>query len=305
MTDRLHYTSHSLDRNHLQRKISIEVLLENDEGLILPVWRSRNLFQFTDDQARVSMFSHTELSFDPEELIFLGYYQSNPIFTIDYSPMELEDIDWLQPDYKFEEVRKLISTIDKEEASLLAYARGMLTWHRNHLFCGACGNPTSPQSNGHERKCISEACGKVAYPRVDPAVIVLIEKDFDGVQKCLLGSSKRYPTGMYSTLAGFVEPGESLEMTVQREMMEEVGLKVTDIRYQASQPWPFPTSLMLGFFATATDTQLDLDTDEVQEARWFSREELRSLSAAGQIHLSRPDSIAHYLITKWMVQTVS
>lgn len=302
MTDGLYYTSHSLDRDHLQRKVSIEVLLENDQGLILPVWRSRNLFQYTNDQARISMFSHKELSFDAEELIFLGYYQSNPIFTIDYSPLELEDIDWFEPDYRFEEVRKLISTIDKEEASLLAYARGMLTWHRNHLFCGACGNPTVSQSNGHERKCISEACGKVAYPRVDPAVIVLIEKDFDGVQKCLLGRSKRYPPGMYSTLAGFVEPGESLEMTVKREMMEEVGLDVTDIRYQASQPWPFPTSLMLGFFATATDSTLNLDTNEVQEARWFTREELKSLSASAQIHLSRQDSIAHYLITSWMNQ---
>ncbi|MCE7991897.1 MAG: NAD(+) diphosphatase [Roseivirga sp.] len=300
MINQLHYISHSLDRDHLQRHVSIELLLSQGESLILPVWRSRNLFLISEEQTQIQMLHHTELSFDPEELIFLGHYRSKPLFTIDYSPLELDDIDWMQPDYRFEEVRKLITAIDKEEASLLAYARGMLTWHRNHLFCGACGNPTVSQSNGHERKCISDLCGKVAYPRVDPAVIVLIEKDFDGIQKCLLGRSKRYPTGMYSTLAGFVEPGESLEMTVKREMMEEVGIEVTDIRYQASQPWPFPTSLMLGFFATATSTELTLDTDEVEEARWFSREELKALSASGQIHLSRRDSIAHYLITTWM-----
>lgn len=302
MIDQLHYISHSLDRDHLQRQVSIELLLSQGEGLILPVWRSRNLFLVSEEQTQIRMLHHTELSFDHEELIFLGHYQSKPIFTIDYSPLELEDIDWMQPQYRFEEVRKLITAIDKEEASLLAYARGMLTWHRNHLFCGACGNPTVSQSNGHERKCISDTCGKVAYPRVDPAVIVLIEKDFNGIQKCLLGRSKRYPEGMYSTLAGFVEPGESLEMTVKREMMEEVGLEVTDIRYQASQPWPFPTSLMLGFFATATSTELSLDTDEVEEARWFSRDELKALSASGQIHLSRQDSIAHYLISSWMNQ---
>lgn len=296
----LYYTSHALDRDHLHRKVSIEYILQGSDGLILPVWRSRNLFQITSGQARISMLSHKQLNFDPDDLIFLGYYQSKPLFTIDYSPLELEDIDWLEQDYRFEEVRKLIATIDKEQASLLAYARGMLTWHRNHLFCGACGNPTVSQSNGHERKCISEACGKVAYPRVDPAVIVLIEKDFDGVQKCLLGRSRRYPSGMYSTLAGFVEPGESLEMAVIREMKEEVGLDVSDIRYQASQPWPFPTSLMLGFFATATSESITLDTNEVEEALWFSRSELKDLSASGQIHLSRADSIAHYLITEWM-----
>lgn len=296
----LYYTSQVLDRDHLKRKVSIELLLESNDSLILPVWRSRNLFEVSTGEARISMLSHKQLNFDPDELIFLGHYQSRPLFTIDYSPLELDDIDWLRPEYQFEEVRKLIATIDKEQASLLAYARAMLTWHRNHLFCGACGNPTVSQSNGHERKCINAACGKVAYPRVDPAVIVLIEKDFGGIQKCLLGRSKRYPPGMYSTLAGFVEPGESLEMAVMREMKEEVGLEVSHIRYQASQPWPFPTSLMLGFFATATSASLQLDTDEVEEARWFSREELKSLSLSGQIHLSRKDSIAHYLITRWM-----
>lgn len=302
MPEKLHYTSHLLDRDHLQRKVSIEVLLAQGEGLILPVWRSRNLFQLNGEEAQISMISHRELSFDPEELIFLGHYESKPLFTIDYSPIELDEIDWMRPDYRFEEVRKLITSINKDEASLLAYARGMLTWHRNHLFCGACGNPTVSQSNGHERKCISDTCGKVNYPRVDPAVIVLIEKDFDGTPKCLLGRSQRYPEGMYSTLAGFVEPGESLEMTVKREMMEEVGLEVTNIRYQASQPWPFPTSLMLGFFATAITEEINLDTDEVEEARWFTRQELKELSAEGKIHLSRYDSIAHFLITSWMNQ---
>lgn len=300
MKEHLHYTSHLLDRDHLQRKESTEQILKQQKGRILPIWRSRNLFELEAGKTSISMLHTSEIAFDPEELIFLGKFNSQALFTLDLSPMELEDIEWLKAKHHFEEVRKLISSIDKDEASLLAYARGMHTWHRNHLFCGACGKPTTPRSNGHERQCIGNACGKVNYPRVDPAVIVLIEKDFDGVQKCLLGRTKRYPEGMYSTLAGFVEPGESLEMTVKREMMEEVGLPVTNIRYQASQPWPFPTSLMLGFYATAQSEQVKLDTDEVQEARWFSRAELRELSASGQIHLSRPDSIAHYLISSWV-----
>lgn len=300
MNEQLYYTSSMLDRDHLQRKVSIETLLQEKEGFILPIWRSRNLFELQEEETSVAMLGQNEVAFDPEELIFLGYYQSSPIYAIDYSSIELDEIDWFKPSYQFEEVRKLITAINKEEASLLAYARGMLTWHRNHLFCGKCGNPTVSQSNGHERKCISDLCGKVAYPRVDPAVIVLIEKDFDGVQKCLLGRSERYPEGMYSTLAGFVEPGESLEMTVEREMMEEVGLKVTNVRYQASQPWPFPTSLMLGFYATATTDEIELDRHEVEEARWFSREELKSLSAANEVILSRKDSIANYLITSWL-----
>jgi NAD+ diphosphatase len=300
MNQHLHYTSHLLDRDHLQRKESTEQILKQKKGRILPIWRSRNLFEMEAGKASICMLHTSEIAFDPEELIFLGNFKSQALFTLDLSAMELDDIRWLKANHHFEEVRKLIGSIDKEEASLLAYARGMHTWHRNHLFCGACGKPTSPQSNGHERKCMSAACGKVSYPRVDPAVIVLIEKDFNGVQKCLLGRTNRYPEGMYSTLAGFVEPGESLEMTVQREMMEEVGIEVTNIRYQASQPWPFPTSLMLGFYATATSDQVRLNTDEVAEARWFSRAELQELSASGEILLSRPDSIAHYLISSWI-----
>jgi len=301
MSKELYYTSTALDRNPDYRKVPLTDLLAHSEALVLPLWRSRNLFEIDGNETRVIWLSPGQFTDQDLEWHFLGYYQNAPLFSLDFSGHSLESLTWLKPNQRFEEVRKFITAIPHEEASLLAYARGMMTWHRNHCFCGKCGSETNIKSNGHERKCSNKDCGKVAYPRVDPAVIVLVEHTFeDGIERCLLGRSDRYPAGMYSTLAGFVEPGESLEMTVKREMMEEVGLEVDNIRYVASQPWPFPTSLMLGFHASARHTEVTLDTDEVAEARWFSRVELKKLSEAGDIELSRIDSIARHLITTWL-----
>lgn len=297
----LFYASDALDRNPENRKIPLTELIAQQDSRVLPIWRSRNLFQIEEATAQVVLFSPEFFNNLEVEWLFLGHYDNAPLFAIDFSTHELTALEWLNERHRFEEVRRLISSLSNEEASLLAYARGMMTWHRNHRFCGKCGHPTQSQSNGHERKCTNPDCGKVAYPRVDPAVIVLIEHTFeDGIDRCLLGRTERYPAGMYSTLAGFVEPGETLETTVRREMMEEVGLEVEDIRYIASQPWPFPTSLMMGFFAKASHTNISLDTREVAEARWFSRQELLEKSASDEIKLSRIDSIANHLITTWL-----
>ena len=301
MSKALYYTSTSLDRNPVDRKIPIAELLAHPEARVVPLWRSRNLFESLDNQIQIAWYTPERFISQDMDWLFLGRYKNAPVFALDFSSSLMESLTWVQSNQHFEEVRKLINAIPGEEASLLAYARGMMTWHRNHAFCGKCGSKTEIRSNGHERKCTNPDCGKVAYPRVDPAVIVLIEHTFeDGIDRCLLGRSDRYPPGMYSTLAGFVEPGESLEMTVKREMMEEVGLVVDNIRYIASQPWPFPTSLMMGFHATAQHTDITLDTNEVGEARWFSREELKKGAASGDIELSRIDSIARHLITNWI-----
>ncbi len=300
----LYYASEVLDRNPDYRNTSLAELKAHPNDQVIPIWRSRNLFELSEQEVRVVHFSTDQFNAQDQEWLFLGMKDEAPVFALDFSSHELEALPWLEEKHQFEEVRRVFTNLSKEEASLLAYARGMMTWHRNHQFCGKCGSPTLPQSNGHERKCTNSACGKVAYPRVDPAVIVLIEHRFDdGIERCLLGRSNRYPEVMYSTLAGFVEPGESLEMTVRREMMEEVGLEVDNIHYIASQPWPFPTSLMLGFYATASHTHIRLDTNEVAEAKWFSRQELKEKSASGEINLSRIDSIANHLITNWISNT--
>ena len=301
MDQQLHYISNALDRAHELRKESIENLLD-EHARILPIWRSRNLFDFSQDLPRIALLETSLLTpLNHEELLLLGSFQGQRVFALDYSVHEPESLSWFEETQRFEGVREMIASISIEEANLLAYARAMMTWHRNHAFCGRCGSPTRSKNNGHERICTNPSCQHVSYPRVDPAVIVLIERKFeDGIERCLLARNKRSTAGMYSTLAGFVEPGESLEMTVEREMMEEAGIAVNNIRYMASQPWPFPSSLMMGFFATAQSADIVLDEDELSEARWFSRDELHQLSKAGEIHLSREDSIARYLIRTWM-----
>src|SRR5262249_4560440 len=154
--------------------------------------------------------------------------------------------------------------------SLLAYARGLMHWHARHGFCGVCGSRTESASAGHVRKCTNPDCGASHFPRTDPAVIMLVH---DG-DKALLGRQKVWPQGMYSTLAGFVEPGESLEETVRREVYEETGIAVGEVVYHSSQPWPFPASLMIGFHAEARSRTINRVDSELEDAGWFSRAEL-------------------------------
>ena len=190
-----------------------------------------------------------------------------------------------------------VGLIDRDEGGALAYARAMTHWHATHLYCGACGAPTESREGGHIRVCTNESCAKHHFPRTDPAVIMLVEKG----DRCLLGRKSEWAQGRYSTLAGFVEPGESLEDAVRREVMEETGVVVSDVEYHSSQPWPFPASLMLGFFCKAETEAIHRNDKELEDARWFTREELN----AGQGGLGiapRPISIARRLIDDWLSQ---
>ena len=175
-----------------------------------------------------------------------------------------------------------------------ALAAFMGFWHRRHQLCGSCGSATRVENGGHLRCCSDEACGQQFFPNMDPAVIVLIEHE----ERCLLGRQSRWPDAMYSVLAGFVEPGESLEAAVAREVHEEVGLVVEEITYHASQPWLFPNSLMLGFTARALSTQLDLSADELEAADWYTREYVR----AHPEMLPHSTSIAYRLIQDWLAR---
>jgi NAD+ diphosphatase len=178
------------------------------------------------------------------------------------------------------------------DAGLMVHAVGLANWHATHTHCPRCGAPTRSAKGGAVRVCDSD--GSEHFPRTDPAMIVLVH---DGGDRCLLGRQPSWPAGRYSTLAGFVEPGESAEQAVVREVLEETGVLVRDVTYSSSQPWPFPASLMLGFSARADADAQPVATDgELEDARWFHRDELRDGSAM----LPTPVSIAYKLITDWV-----
>jgi len=190
-------------------------------------------------------------------------------------------------------LRELGADLGDLDAGLLAQAIGILEWHERNRFSPLSGAPTTIERAGWAQR--DPETGIEIFPRTDPAVIMLVH---DGAGRVVLGRQAVWPPGRFSILAGFVEPGESLEAAVAREVAEEVGLTVTDIRYVASQPWPFPQSLMLGFVARALDEELRIDDDEIEEARWFSREELRS--GTGPQALPPVVSIARHIIDRWV-----
>jgi len=191
-------------------------------------------------------------------------------------------------------LRDVGANLSDAEAGLFAHAAALEQWHARHLRCPLCGAATVVALAGHIRRCVDD--GSEHYPRTDPAVIMLVT---DGDDRCLLGRQPSWPAARMSTLAGYVEAGETLEHAVVREVFEEVGIRVGDVRYVASQPWPFPSSLMLAFTATATTTELTIDGDEIAEARWFSREELRTAITGRSLRLPMSASVAFYLIDGW------
>lgn len=193
------------------------------------------------------------------------------------------------------DLRSIGPVLPPHEAGLLASARALLHWHGTHRFCGSCGGATLATDAGHARHC--PACGRDHFPRTDPAVIVLVTHE----DQALLGRSPRFPPGMYSTLAGFVEPGESLEQAVEREIFEESGVRLETIQYRSSQPWPFPQSLMLGFRAQAVSTELKIDQDELEDALWIPRDILADPERS-PVLLPREDSIARFLIEEWLAE---
>lgn len=182
-------------------------------------------------------------------------------------------------------------------SGLYAYARAVALWRERSRFCGRCGAPTLAARGGHTARCGDASCGLEQFPRLDPAVIVLVT---DG-ERCLLGRQAGWPARQYSTLAGFVEPGESLEDALHREVGEEAGVRLCNVRYQASQPWPFPCSLMVGFRAEASDASIRLG-DELEDARWFQVDALLEAIACGDLRASSPISISFRLLRDWIAE---
>lgn len=219
--------------------------------------------------------------------IFLGTHGGAPYAAVVVSRVEQE----FQPT----SIRVLAPMLSVEELSLGIHAVAMARWLQTHVYCSRCGEYLYAESGGHLLRC--PECGAQHFPRTDPAVIMLITDDQD---RALLARNPTWPEGRFSTLAGFVEPGESLEDTVRREVAEEVGVQVGEVSYLASQPWPFPSSLMLGFFGRALTTDIVPDEDEIAEARWFTREELRDLGTSNEVVLPPAKvSISRWLIERW------
>ncbi|MFQ6018666.1 MAG: NAD(+) diphosphatase [Kiloniellaceae bacterium] len=298
------YSGLGLDRSEGLRRDAAWLAgrLADPETRFVPVWRARNLVSAADAPraAWLRGAKAAGLLERAAETVFLGHDGETAYFAIDLTPLRQPDADpAIAESGVFKDLRAVGPLLARREGAILAYARGLVYWHRRHRFCGVCGSPTTSTQGGHVRRCTSAGCGAEHFPRTDPAVIMLVQ---DG-DRCVLGRQKAWPEGMHSALAGFVEPGESLEEAVAREVYEEVGLTVTGITYHSSQPWPFPASLMLGFHARSRHRPLEINPNELAHARWYARAELRASPEDDSFRLPRRDSIARRLIEDWLAAT--
>jgi NAD+ diphosphatase len=257
---------------------------------VIPVWNSRSLIADAGEPHAVfvGLDAVPAGRHSAEHLILLGRIETTSYFTYEYESIEPPA---LIPESRFEDLRNVASLLQPGEAGLLGYARALISWRRRHRFCGTCGTRTLAAKSGHVLVCTDPSCRTEQFPRLDPAIIVLVS---DG-ERALLGRQATWPVGRYSTIAGFVEPGESLEDAVTREVYEETGVRVDTIEYHSSQPWPFPASLMLGFTAHAVTDEVNLHDQELEDARWFTRDDI----AAGKPLLPPSQSISFRLIEHW------
>jgi NAD+ diphosphatase len=263
---------------------------------LVVVWRTRNLV-LPGESPAARFIEPDRLAHLDGPRIYLGDLEGTPYFALDVSALDETDLPrHVDAAASFVDLRSIGPALPREQGGLLAYARGLAWWHARHRHCGVCGAPTAPEAAGHVLKCTNAACGAEHFPRSDPATIMLIVSG----DRCLLGRSARFPTAMYSTLAGFVEPGESLEDCVRRETFEESGVRVGAVRYHSSQPWPFPASIMLGFYGEALTTELAIDREELVDAMWVTRDFLRGPHDPEKFRLPRADSIARRLIEDWI-----
>jgi len=283
-----------IDRRAEERETAdwLEAALADDRALFVV---SRGTAQLVRKEAQPAIEflppSHPLLSgLDPRRLVLLGWFRGSRCLLVEIDPLTPFEPP---PGTSFDELRALAPGLPADEAGLLAYARALSIWRARHRYCGLCGAPTVPDRAGHLIRCTKESCLHEFFPRLDPAIIVLVT---DG-ERALLGRQAGWAPGRYSTIAGFVEPGESLEDAVAREVMEETGVHVTRARYDSSQPWPFPSSLMIGFQARADRGSRIVVGNELEDAQWFTRAQIRSEG----IPLIPPShSISYRLIATWL-----
>ncbi|MBB6460382.1 NAD(+) diphosphatase [Flammeovirga kamogawensis] len=278
-------------------------VLKSKQTKVYPIWRNCNLIIEVDGKSKPFEVTLTDkLIENADQIIFLGIRNSINIIGIDFSSLEKDNLKELLPEGEFLNMLEERSLLTISEAPLMAYTRGLMHWNKNSKFCGKCGGLTISEDFGHTRKCSNEACNKIHYPRLEPAIIVLVERiNKEGVKECLLGRHVRIP-GFWTTLAGFVDFGEQIEEAVSREILEEVGIEVNNIQYIKSQPWPFPSSLMLGFTANATTNNITIDPLELVEADWFTAKELSMGIRDSTIVIPGKASIAYQLISNWIAK---
>ena len=289
------YAAGTIDRAGLLRGDAgwLAERLADPATRLVPVWRSQNLIDGPESPAPKLLPPDPALMAEAGATALLGLVGGVAHFAIDLSHRGEDAAGELG---RFEDLRRFGPLLSHDDGALMAYARGMMHWHLAHRFCGRCGHATESREAGHVRYCANADCAAPVFPRTDPAVIMLIH---DG-DRVLLGRQASWPPGMHSVLAGFVEPGESLEDAVAREVFEEAGIEIAEIDYHSSQPWPFPSSIMLGFSARAATTTLNVNREELEDARWCGRAELLASPEDETFHLPRRDSISYRLIEDWL-----
>lgn len=282
---------------------AIAVLVHNDQNLV----RGLASREASPHAAMVPLAVVRErLATSGAVWTFLGLEGEAPVFGVDLTTEILAEVSDIRDAGEFVDLRRVGALVPADEAALLAYARALLSWHRRHRYCSVCGSPAESVRAGHVRRCTNPACQTESFPRTDPVVIMLVTRPplEGGASRVLLGRHARLPRGAYSLLAGFVEPGESLEDAVSREVWEETGVRVRDVRYEASQPWPFPYSMMMGFRAVAETEEIAIDGDELEDARWFTAAQVAEFGEwdddSAQFRRPRKDSIARALIDQWV-----
>jgi len=296
------FAASGLDRAHLERSDSswLSEQLADEASRFLPVYRLEILFRHKEPGPS------QELAWARRELLSLAGPECIPIllgladgvahFAVDISNLEDPSRDLgLGDSAGFLDLRATAANVPAQEAAIAAQARSLIDWHARNRHCAACGAKTVPEQGGALRRC--PECAAEHFPRTDPVVIAAVTMG----ERCLLGRSPGWPDAMFSALAGFVEPGENLEDALRREVQEEAGVRVGAVHYLASQPWPFPSSLMLGCIAEAHSDAITVDHRELEDARWFSRNEVKAALEAPtpNLVLPPPMAIAHHLIRRW------
>jgi NAD+ diphosphatase len=291
------YTGVALDRAESEREDPAWVaeLAVGPSARAWLLWRDHAL---VSGDPPVPVTARPAAAGDLAELVLLGRDSEASEFAVDLSALSRAEALARAGATDTADTRALFESLTAREAGTLAHARGLLYWHRHQRFCGRCGCATESRHAGHVRVCTGPDCGALLFPRIEPAIITLVESAAEP-RRCLLARHRASKAGRFSLLAGFAELGESLEDAVRREIREEAGIPLGRVRYAGSQPWPFPAGLMVGFRALAADDAVTPDGDEICAARWFTRGQLREYVAATG-WLGRADSIDRIMLTAWL-----
>ena len=299
------FAGNPLDRvsEHRSDPEWIATQLAAPDALGLALWNGKPLVETTKDGgtqiAYIPAGMAKELAGGPEKLLFLGLWQGVAVFAVDLDGRADPADGPLEGLGRFEDLRVIAMTMPGTEAAIVATAKSMFEWRRKHRFCSACGQPTEVAEAGWKRVCPS--CETQHFPRTDPVVIMLAVKG----ERCLVGRQAAWPKLMYSALAGFLEPGESIEEACARELWEEARLKTRSVRYHSTQPWPYPSSLMIGLIAEVENDDAVADQIELDEVRWMTRDETRAMLRGEVADAKAPGAlaIAHQLIKAWAEET--